>query len=64
MNWRIPLSDIDLGPEEEEAVLQVLSSSWLTMGGVTQKFEQEFAEYTGARHAVAVTNATEALHMA
>src|SRR5687768_15627865 len=64
MNWRVPLSDLDFGPEETAAVQQVLESRWLTMGAVTQKFEQEFAEYTRARHAIAVTNATAALHMA
>jgi dTDP-4-amino-4,6-dideoxygalactose transaminase len=64
MNWRIPLSDIDFGAEEEQAVLQVVRSRWLTMGAVTQAFELEFADYTGAKHAVAVTNATAALHMA
>ncbi len=64
MEWKVPLSDIAFGPEEEEAVLQVVRSKWLTMGAVTQQFEQEFAAYTGARHAIAVTNATAALHMA
>lgn len=64
MEWRVPLSDIDFGPEEAEAVQQVVGSRWLTMGAVTQKFEQEFAVYTGARHAIAVTNATAALHLA
>jgi dTDP-4-amino-4,6-dideoxygalactose transaminase len=64
MNWRVPLSDIDFGPEEEQAVLQVLKSRWLTMGAVTEQFEAEFAAYTGARHAVAVTNCTAALHLA
>lgn len=64
MEWKVPLSDLDFGPEEAAAVQQVLTSRWLTMGAVTQKFEQEFAEYTGARHAIAVTNATAALHLA
>ena len=64
MEWRIPLSDIDFGPEEEQAVLQVVRSRWLTMGAVTQQFEQEFADYVHARHAIAVTNATAALHLA
>lgn len=64
MEWRVPLSDIDFGPEEAEAVQQVVRSRWLTMGAITQKFEQEFAVYTGARHAIAVTNATAALHIA
>ena len=64
MNWRIPLSDIDFGPEEQQAVLEVLKSCWLTMGAVTRQFEQEFAAFTGSKHAVAVTNATAALHLA
>ena len=63
MNWRIPLSDIDFNQEEEQAVLRVLKSRWLTMGGVTQQFEQEFAGYVRAKHAIAVTNATAALHL-
>jgi dTDP-4-amino-4,6-dideoxygalactose transaminase len=63
-NWRIPLSDIDLGAEEISAVEAVLKSRWLTMGGVTQDFESAFAGYSEAKHALAVTNATAALHMA
>src|SRR5678815_1046184 len=64
MDWRIPLSDIDFGLEEEQAVLDVVRSKWLTMGAVTQQFEQELADYVHARHAIAVTNATAALHLA
>ena len=63
-DWRIPLSDIDLGSEELFSVQEVLKSRWLTMGRVTQDFESAFASYTGAKHALAVTNATAALHMA
>lgn len=62
--WRIPLSDIDLGAEEISAVQEVLKSRWLTMGSVTQEFEAAFARFTGAKYALAVTNATAALHMA
>ena len=64
MNWKIPLSDIDFGPEETTAVMSVLESRWLTMGSVTQGFESEFSTYVGAKHALAVTNCTAALHMA
>jgi dTDP-4-amino-4,6-dideoxygalactose transaminase len=64
MNWTVPLSDIQFGPEEKNAVQAVLDSGWLTMGAVTQRFEDEFKQYTGARHALAVSNATVALHMA
>jgi dTDP-4-amino-4,6-dideoxygalactose transaminase len=42
----------------------VLESGWLTMGAVSAEFENEFAAYTGAKHALAVSNATVALHMA
>lgn len=62
--WRIPLADIDLGPEEEAAVLDVLRRRWLSMGEVTAAFEADFATLTGARHTLAVTNCTAALHLA
>lgn len=64
MAWKVPLADIDFGVEEEEAVLRVVRSRWLSMGEETQSFEKEFAEFTGAKYALAVTNATAALHMA
>jgi dTDP-4-amino-4,6-dideoxygalactose transaminase len=64
MNWLIPLSDIDFGPDETAAVQNVLESRWLTMGGITQAFESDFAAYVYTKHALAVTNCTAALHMA
>jgi len=64
MNWRVPLSDIDFGEEEETAVVDVLRSGWLSMGNITHHFEEEFAAFIGAKHAIAVTNATAALHLA
>ena len=64
MEWKIPLSDIDFGPEEQMAVDEVLQSKWLTMGSVTQELETAFSAYVGAKHALAVTNATAALHLA
>ena len=64
MSWRIPLFDLDYGTEEETAVLDVLRSRWLTMGEVTQRFEQAFAETIGVKQAFAVANGTVALHLA
>ncbi len=64
MNWRVPLADIDFGEAEEEAVREVIRSRWLSMGEVTKGFEQDFAAFIGAKHTVAVTNATAALHLA
>ena len=64
MDWRVPLADLDIDQEEKRAVLEVLDSRWLTMGAITQSFEQQFAEAVEARYALAVTNATVALHLA
>jgi len=64
MDWRIPLSDIDFDDTEALAVQDVIKSRWLTMGKVTQEFESSFADYTQTKHAIAVTNATAALHLA
>ena len=64
MTWNVPLSDVKFGSEELEAAHAVLESGWLTMGAVTEEFEREFAAYTGAKHALAVSNATAALHLA
>jgi dTDP-4-amino-4,6-dideoxygalactose transaminase len=64
MEWRVSLADLDYGVEEETAVLGVLRSKWLTMGAVTQQFEAEFAEALDAKFTFAVSNATEALHLA
>jgi len=64
LDWKIPLSDIKFDLEEKSAVQEVLNSGWLTMGAVTQEFEQEFAKYTGTKHAFAVNNGTAALHLA
>ena len=64
MNWQVPLSDLDFDSAEREAALNVIESKWLTMGGVTQRFEAAFAQMVGARHAIAVSNATAGLHLA
>lgn len=64
MAWKIPLSDIAMGSEEDEAVRDVLQSRWLSMGPVTGKFETAFARYLGVKHAFAVSNGTAALHIA
>ena len=47
-----------------EAVNAVLASDFLTQGPAIETFEHKVAAYCGAAHAVAVTNATSALHIA
>ena len=46
------------------AASEVIRSGWLTMGPKTFEFEEEFAKYIGAQHAVAVSTGTAALHLA
>jgi len=53
-----------IGEEEIAAVLEILRSGWLTTGSQSRAFEQEFAGYVGARHAVAVNSCTAGLHLA
>src|SRR5947209_2139161 len=53
-----------IGEEEIEAVAETLRSGWLTTGPRTAELERRFAEYVGAKHALAVTSGTAALHMA
>jgi dTDP-4-amino-4,6-dideoxygalactose transaminase len=60
----IPLFDIRIGEDERSAVDAVLESGWLTMGPRTKEFEERFAEHLGARHAIAVSSCTAALHLA
>ncbi len=60
----IPVAQPLLGPEEIDAVVDVLRSGHLVQGKVVEKFEQRFASYVGTRHAVAVSTGTAALHLA
>jgi dTDP-4-amino-4,6-dideoxygalactose transaminase len=64
MKWRYPLSDIDLGREEEREILKVLRSKWLSTGPATERFEKAYSHYLGGGFAVAVSNGTAALHLA
>ena len=56
----IPISRPDIGPAEEEAVLEVLRSGMLAMGRKTLAFEEAWAAYCGVRHAVLMSNGTVA----
>jgi dTDP-4-amino-4,6-dideoxygalactose transaminase len=53
-----------IGDEEVEAVAATLRSGWLTTGPAAGELERRFAEYVGARHAIAVSSATAAMHLA
>src|SRR5262249_7696398 len=50
--------------DDIRAVCDVLRSDWLTTGPAVTKFESAVAEFVGAKHAVAVSSGTAALHPA
>jgi dTDP-4-amino-4,6-dideoxygalactose transaminase len=59
----IPVARPFIGLEEEQAVVDVLRSGWVTQGPRVAEFETRFAEYVGCDHAVAVSSCTTALHL-
>lgn len=62
---QILLSPPHIGEEEADLVSQALASNWIApVGPFIDRFEAEFREYVGARHAVAVTSGTAALQLA
>jgi UDP-4-amino-4,6-dideoxy-N-acetyl-beta-L-altrosamine transaminase len=60
----IPYAQQWIDEEDIQAVVDVLCSDWLTTGPAVERFEQAIAAFTGARHAVAVSSGTAALHAA
>jgi UDP-4-amino-4,6-dideoxy-N-acetyl-beta-L-altrosamine transaminase len=64
MTERIPYGRQDISEADIKAVVEVLHSDWLTQGPAVPRFEKTVAEHCGAEHAIAVCNATAALHIA
>jgi perosamine synthetase len=60
----VPVARPSFGAAEERAVVDVLRSGWVSQGPRVAEFERRFAEYVGAREAVAVSSCTTALHLA
>jgi perosamine synthetase len=59
----IPIARPDVGPREEELVLEVLRSGSLSLGPMGPRFERAFADWVGVRHAAAVSSGTAGLHL-
>ncbi len=61
---QVTVGDFKAGPREFEYVNQVLRSGRLSYGPFSRRFEQEWAEAHGAKHAVFCNSGTSALHIA
>jgi dTDP-4-amino-4,6-dideoxygalactose transaminase len=59
----LPFALPSIGEEEIAEVVDTLRSGWLTSGPKVKRLEASFAEYVGAKHAIAVNSCTAALHL-
>lgn len=64
MKKNIPYGRQDITEEDIKTVVETLKADFLTQGPKVKEFELKFAEYVGAKYAVAVSNATAGLHLA
>ena len=60
---KIPIAIPLLGNEEADAAHRTILSGWVTQGPRVAEFEENFANYVGAKYSVAVSNCTTALHL-
>jgi len=60
---KIPYGRQTITDDDINAVVDVLKSDFLTQGPKIAEFEKDFAEYVGAKYAVATANGTAALHL-
>jgi len=60
----IPIAKPYLEASDAQSAYDTILTGWITQGPKVKEFEEKFCEYTGAKHAVAVSNCTTALHLA
>jgi dTDP-4-amino-4,6-dideoxygalactose transaminase len=60
---KVPMSSPNLSEADRQAVIDVLNTPVLSMGGYTAAFEKSFCGLTGAQHAIAVSSGTAGLHL-
>ena len=57
---KFPTATSTWGPEEREAIEEVLASGRMTMGEKTEEFEEAYARYIGTKYCVAVNSGSSA----
>lgn len=59
----LPFCLPQIGDEEVDEVVHSIRSGWVTTGPKVRRFEEDFANYVGSAHAIAVNSCTAALHL-
>jgi dTDP-4-amino-4,6-dideoxygalactose transaminase len=62
-NMNVPIARTSLTEAEINSVLEPLRSGWLVQGPKVREFEEKWSSFTGAKHSIAVTSCTSALHL-
>jgi perosamine synthetase len=63
VGMKIPITKPYFGEEERRTILEPLESGWVVQGPKVAEFERRFAEFTGAKFAIATSSCTSALHL-
>ncbi|PIQ26743.1 UDP-4-amino-4,6-dideoxy-N-acetyl-beta-L-altrosamine transaminase [bacterium (Candidatus Blackallbacteria) CG17_big_fil_post_rev_8_21_14_2_50_48_46] len=61
---QVPFHKYSFNHLEESAMIETLRSGWITRGPKVAEFETAFADYTSAKHALALNSCTAGLHLA
>ncbi|RNC64745.1 DegT/DnrJ/EryC1/StrS aminotransferase family protein [Proteiniphilum sp. X52] len=64
MNYKIPLFQLNFDEQEVLAVTETIRSKWISTGPKCEELETTFAEMLGVKHAISLSNCTDALHLA
>lgn len=59
----VPMSSPEINDDDRKAVLEVLNTTYLSMGPKIDQFEQAICKRTGSRHALGVSSGTTGLHL-
>jgi dTDP-4-amino-4,6-dideoxygalactose transaminase len=63
MSYKIPLFDLNFDEKEEQAILEVIRSKWISTGPKCQEFEELFSTMLQVNYAVSLASCTSALHL-
>jgi dTDP-4-amino-4,6-dideoxygalactose transaminase len=60
---KIPITKPFFDEHERELLVKPLETGWVVQGPYVNEFQKRFAEFTGAKYAIATSNCTTALHL-